>query len=236
MLASKPQNDALAKSVRGILVRTLRGERVPSDVAEDLAHDLVFGLVRRIEAGLVADESVRAYVRRAAVNRARDYYRQQSGVFERARLRDADADADEIAATDDDAERRLVRIEEEREGKLRIEALRRVLDMAPPRYRDVLTTVYLEEQPIEVLVRRELQRRAESACGRDDALATKRARASVDKVLERARTWVRENFGALRLVCSAKTGDRSTIATSSACQCGAATRRARTSSRLVHGC
>ena len=178
--------------VRGMLVRTLRGERVPGDVAEDLAHDLVFRLVRRIEAGLVAVESVPAYVRRAAVNRARDYYRQQRGGFERARL--DDADADQIAAMDDDAERRLVRIEEEREAKVRLEALRRVLDKAPPRYRDVLTTVYLEEQPIEVLVRRELQRRAASACGQDDALATKRARAAVDKVLERARKWVRASF------------------------------------------
>ena len=65
-----------------------------------------------------------------------------------------------------------------------------------PGYRGYLVAVYLDGTAIEELVRRELLRRL-AAGEMEEAdmvshLAHRRARAAVDKVLERARAWVRE--------------------------------------------
>lgn len=186
--------NALASNVRAVTLRAIRAEGIASDVAEDLAHDLLVRVLGRIEAGAVTPGSEEAYVRRAAANRARDHFRSQRPL-QRPLLRehlDAEAfDEDGLPANDNDAERQLVALEQDIEDAARLDTLAQLLETAPARYRAALYAVYIEGRPIEDLVRLELAERAASI---SDRTAYRRARATVDKTLERARTWLRERL------------------------------------------
>ena len=65
-----------------------------------------------------------------------------------------------------------------------------ILDEAPAQYRDVLVAVYLDGVPIDSLVDQELTREVQDRD--DDPIARRRrARARIDKLLQRARDWMR---------------------------------------------
>jgi hypothetical protein len=121
-----------------------------------------------------------------ARNRARDYFREQSGVRARASLAD---DPDELPAPRLGADDLLVETEEARERAIKIARIRYLITRAPPPYRRVLEHVHVASRPIEELVVTELARR-----GADprDALERRRSRAVIDKTLQRARAWIRE--------------------------------------------
>jgi DNA-directed RNA polymerase specialized sigma24 family protein len=167
---------------------TLLRTNVPPDVADDLAQSMTLVLVRRIEEGAVAEGSEDAYVRAAARNRARDYHREQSGVRARSTLCDA---IDDLAGAEDSIEECLVDREEALERERTAARLRALVHQAPERYRAVLVHVYVLGQPIETLTVLELARRCVSPDDRDQH---RRARAAVDKVLQRARDWLRERL------------------------------------------
>jgi DNA-directed RNA polymerase specialized sigma24 family protein len=169
-------------------VDTLRRTDVPPDIADDLAQSMTLVLVRRIEEGAVAQGSQDAYVRAAARNRARDYHREQSGVRSRSTLCDA---IDDLVGTEDSIEECLVDREEALEREHTASRVRALVHQAPERYRAVLVHVYVLGQPIETLTARELTRRCVSP---DDRAEHRRARAAVDKVLQRARDWLRERL------------------------------------------
>lgn len=187
----------LAGAIRGVAIVTLRGARVPADIVEDLAQDLTVEVAPRIEQGHVTPGSEGAYVRRCALNCARDHFRQQSGVFVRAQLRDADVE--EVASTDEDPERQLVHLEDSAAQGARVRAVRSVLDTAPPRYRDALVAVYLEGRAVEELVAAEMERRGSLGVvaheAKAEVIVRKRARDTVDQLLARARGWVRDRLG-----------------------------------------
>ena len=187
------RND-LAGAVRTLIIRSIEGCGVPRDVSEDLAHGLTLEVVRRIEEGQVGEGCEDAYTRRCARNRAQDHHRQQSGVFERANLRE-EADED-CLVTEEHVEQLLVQIEEQSHTHALVQQMCVLLDMAPERYRDVLLAVYIHGTPIEELARRELARRIEygEAVVHDDIsqrMAHKRARDAIDKLLQRGREWIR---------------------------------------------
>jgi len=186
--AHSAARNALAGSVRALCVITLRRNDVPSDVADDLAQSMTLLLVRRIEEGSVAEGSEDSYVRASARNRARDHHRDQSGLRARWTLID---ELDAIAGDETTTEDRLVGQEEAGERACVAERLRVLLDLAPERYRALLVQVYLMGQPIETLAVAELIRRG--ACN-DDRRERRRARAAVDKQLQRARVWLRDRL------------------------------------------
>ena len=178
----------LARAARSCFLQTLQAFRVPDASAEDYAGDLTFDLVCRIERGDVAIGHEDAYVKQCARNRARDHFREQSGVVSKF---DLDRDVD-VLPSDVDPERLLLALEAEEETRQLGQEVRALLDEAPPRYRDQLVAVYLNGTAIEELVQREILRRSLAGEAYDVAASHRRARAAVDKVLERARTWVRE--------------------------------------------
>ena len=186
--------NALAGAVRALALRSIAACGVPRDVGEDLANGMTLEVVRRIEDGRVTEGCEDAYTRRCARNRAQDHHRQQSGVFERARLRE-DAD-DACLVTEEDAEQLLVEIEDQSHTRALVQQMRVLLDQAPERYRDVLFAVYILGTPIEDLARSELLRRIAygEAIVNDEMslrIGQKRARDAVDKLLQRGREWIR---------------------------------------------
>ena len=69
-----------------------------------------------------------------------------------------------------------------------------VLRNAPQRYREALEAVYLDETPIDTLVDQEVFREWPWPDDADPMLVRRRARARVDKLLQRARDWVRSRL------------------------------------------
>src|SRR3974390_3205735 len=85
--------NALAGAIRRVCIETLLRMRLPEEVAEDLTQAMLPGLLDRIERGEAKPGCEDAYVRTSARNRARDHFREQSGVRSRASLGD---DPDEM--------------------------------------------------------------------------------------------------------------------------------------------
>lgn len=197
--AWRSARDSLAGALRGEAVRVLACEGVPAQARDDLAQAVAVAVLERIVGGAVTAGSEDGYVATAAKNRARDWHRERSGVYEKEGMVDEDAlaapDGDPLSvleSAEDDARRRLLEVR-----------VVRLLASAPARYRDALVAVYLEGVPIDALV--EIEMRAEwrepSQASLDEAraappeeaafLARRRARARVDKLLQRARDWIR---------------------------------------------
>lgn len=199
--ARRDARDGLAGALRSEALRVLVVSGVPAQARDDLAQAVTVAVLERIAEGAVAAGFEDGYLAVAAKNRARDWHREQSGVYEKMGIVDEDA----LAAPDLDPYAVL----EGAENGERLHALSArvatILTEAPARYRDVLVAVYLDSVPIDSLVEQELLRdwpslsssEAPSQRGergeRDDDLVARRrrARARIDKLLQRARDWMR---------------------------------------------
>lgn len=204
--------DELAGILRSEAVRVLSQNGIPPQSREDLAQSVTLSVLDRIVAGSVEPGFEDGYLAVAAKNRARDYHREASGVYEKTECYEEDF----FASSGLDPHSALERAEEERGEKALIDQVVHVLHTAPPRYREVLVAVYLEGTPIDLLVDREVEReslaahdgkpyvddtsvRARETTAMEDAIARRRrARARVDKLLQRARDWVRARVMAPR--------------------------------------
>lgn len=180
--------DELAGVLRDRAVSVLVVQGVPARARDDLAQAVTVTVLDRIVSGAVAPGFEEGYLAVAAKNRARDWHREESGVHEKMAIYEEDA---HVAPGLDPCG-----VLEEAEQNERMQALalrvERVLETAPPRYRDVLVAVYIEGTPIDSLVDQELFKEWPLDDGGDDAVAVRRrARARVDKLLQRARDWVR---------------------------------------------
>jgi len=173
--------NVLAGSVRALSVRVLVRRGLPRDLAEELAHEIVYKLLSRIEDGRVAPGSEDAYVRASARNRATDLAREQSGVRE---VPTGDEEAEASLFHEVTAEELMLAHEEQVDRGRRLASVHEALRDAPPRYRQVLTHVYVQGREIEELVLGELVARGAT---QSDGAARRRVRGTVDKLLERAR-------------------------------------------------
>lgn len=187
--------DALAGALRSEALRVLGIHGVPAQSQEDLAQGVAVTVLDRIVRGLVEPGFEDGYLVVAAKNRARDFHREQSGVYEKT----TSVDDAGLVAEGADPHAALERAEAGIRRRALVEAVSRVLDSAPARYRAALVAVYIDGVPIDALVDDELQRGLgemhvgpANEVGPDEAaLARRRARARVDKLLQRARDWVR---------------------------------------------
>lgn len=198
--------DQLAAILRAEAVRVLSQNGIPAQSREDLAQAVTLSVLDRIIAGSVEPGFEDGYLAVAAKNRARDYHREASGVYEKTECYEEDF----FASSGLDPHSALEHAEEERSERALVDQVVLVLHTAPPRYREVLVAVYLEGIPIDVLVDREVERESNAEVPYTDdtnvrargeghaasdveaAIARRRkARARVDKVLQRARDWVR---------------------------------------------
>jgi DNA-directed RNA polymerase specialized sigma24 family protein len=183
--AWRAARDTLAGALRAEALHVLTANGIPAHARDDLAQAVTVAVLERIVDGGVAHGHEDGYVGIAARNRARDWHREQSGVYEKSERLDQDG----LPAPDLDPHAALERAENEQRMRALAERVARLLETAPARYRDVLVAVYLEGVPIDTLVDQEL---FEVWPTGDDALAVRRrARARVDKLLQRARDWMR---------------------------------------------
>jgi DNA-directed RNA polymerase specialized sigma24 family protein len=184
---------ALAASIRRLATERLRMLGIPKDVADDEANYLGFELVRRIERQTIQNGCEAAYVKRCAQNRATDYYRHASGV--RATCVTAD---DEVHSIPDDRtpESILTQRQDAEALATRVARLRALIAAAPPGYAAVLEAVYVRGTLIDTMAREELELRIARGdeTTRSDA-TLKKARATVDQRLHRARDWIRAQLG-----------------------------------------
>lgn len=184
---------ALATAIRRLSSDRLRILGVPSDVADDEANYLAFELVRRIERQTIQIGCEAAYVKRCAQNRATDYYRHASGV----RATCVSADDDVNAIPDDRTPESILTQRQDAEAlATRVQRLRALIAGAPPGYAAVLDAVYVRGTLIDTMAREELELRI---CRGDESarndVALKKARATVDQRLHRAREWIRAQLG-----------------------------------------
>jgi DNA-directed RNA polymerase specialized sigma24 family protein len=203
--------DELAAILRSEAVRVLSQNGIPPQSREDLAQSVTLSVLDRIVAGSVEPGFEDGYLAVAAKNRARDYHREASGVYEKTERYEEDF----FACSGLDPHSALERAEEERGEKALLDQIVHVLHTAPARYREVLVAVYLEGTPIDFLVDREVERERESADAKpyaddtsiraresssveDAILLRRRARARVDTLLHRARDWFRARVMAPR--------------------------------------
>jgi RNA polymerase sigma factor (sigma-70 family) len=188
--------DQLASILREEAIRVLLMNGIPAQAREDLAQNLTLTVLTRIVDGAVEPGFEDGYLAVAAKNRARDWHREKSGVYEKTEAYDEDI----FVAPDPDPLAHLCQLEEEADERALVDRVVNVLHTAPPRYRDVLVAVYLDGVPIDTLVDQEMFRELPwAADGGDDPIATRRrARARVDKLLQRARDWVRARILAAR--------------------------------------
>lgn len=185
--------DQLASALREEALRVLLLNGVPAQVREDLAQNLTLTVLARILEGVVEPGFEDGYLTVAAKNRARDWHRERSGVYEKTEAYDEDA----LVAPELDPLAALCEVEDEADQRALIDRVINVLHTAPPRYRDALTAVYLHSTPIDDLVEQELFRELPFESG-DPVVVRRRARARVDKLLQRARDWVRARILAAR--------------------------------------
>lgn len=170
----------------------MRANGVPLDVADAEANYLAFTLGRRVEDGRIQPGSEDAYVRRCAQNRVADHFRETSGVHRASELRDEHDDS----ADERDPERLLSESEEAAIVASRVRRLRELVASAPEPHRAVLEEVYLKGTRIEVLAERLMAARIAGGLERaEDVGALRRARATVDQRLTRAREWIRARIG-----------------------------------------
>lgn len=177
--------DELAGALRDEALRVLSMNGVPPQARDDLAQAVTLTVLDRIVDGGVAPGFEDGYVAVAAKNRARDWHREESGVYDKRAMIDEEA----IPSTTPDPHAVLEQHENDERMRLLAHRVSGLLDIAPARYREALVAVYLEGVPIDVLVERELARERPWPDG--DLRARTRARARVDKLLQRARDWVR---------------------------------------------
>ncbi len=189
-VAWREAHNALAGALREEALRILVVNGIPPQARDDLAQGVTVSVLERVVRGAVAHGFEDGYVAVAAKNRARDWHREQSGVYDKTGMLEEDA----LPASDPDPHSAL----EQAEESVRMQALAgrvaRVLETAPQRYRDVLVAVYLEGVPIDSLVEQELSRELPWEGGDDHELLRRRARARIDKLLQRARDWVRSRL------------------------------------------
>jgi DNA-directed RNA polymerase specialized sigma24 family protein len=183
--------DALAGELRAQAIRVLGVSGVPAQAREDLAQAVTLSVLERIVRGAVAPGFEDGYIAVAARNRARDWHREESGVHEKMAVLEEDA----VAAPGPDPCSVLELAEADARLRQLADRVARVLESAPPRYRDALVAVYLEGVPIDALVEREIFGEwpwaADGTRGDDPVATRRRARARVDKLHQRARDWVR---------------------------------------------
>jgi DNA-directed RNA polymerase specialized sigma24 family protein len=180
--------DALAGALRTEALRVLVVSGIPAQARDDLAQAVTVAVLGRIVEGAVAPGFEDGYIAVAAKNRARDWHREQSGVYEKMGMYEEDAHA----APDLDPYAILERAEDGERLQALSTRVAEILEDAPPRYRDVLVAVYLEGVPIDSLVDLELSREWPSLSPSEDKIAARRrARARIDKLLQRARDWMR---------------------------------------------
>jgi DNA-directed RNA polymerase specialized sigma24 family protein len=177
--------DELAGALRAEALRILAMNGVAQQARDDLAQAVTVTVLERIIDGAVAPGFEDGYVAVAAKNRARDWHREESGVYDKRAMIDEDA----IPSTTPDPYAALESAENEERMRALAKRVHNVLEIAPARYREALVAVYLDGVPIDTLVEQELVR--EWPWPDDDARARARARARVDKLLQRARDWVR---------------------------------------------
>jgi hypothetical protein len=165
-------------------------------VREDLAQAVTLTVLARIVDGGVEPGFEDGYLAVAAKNRARDWHREASGVYEKTETYDEDF----FASSAPDPHAAMEIAEEEADTRALAERVAVVLQRAPARYRDALVAVYLNGMPIDALVEQELDREADARLSEsstdtrmvaDPIVMRRRARARVDKLLQRARDWVR---------------------------------------------
>jgi DNA-directed RNA polymerase specialized sigma24 family protein len=181
--------DRLASVLRDEAVRVLLIHGVPAQVREDLAQAVTLSVLGRIVDGAVEPGFEDGYLAVAAKNRARDWYRESSGVYEKTETYDEEGLAAITQAPDPYAILELA--EDQADAQRLAERVTMVLGRAPARYRDALTAVYIDGVPIDMLVEEELARGSPGDSRADPIARRRRARARVDKVLQRARDWVR---------------------------------------------
>ena len=190
--------DELAGALRDGAVRVLLVNGVPAQAREDLAQAVTVDVLARIIDGAVEPGFEDGYLAVAAKNRARDWHRESSGVYEKTETYDEDF----LVAPDLDPCSALELAEDEEDNRALADRIVLVMQGAPQRYRDALVAVYLEGVPIDSLVDEELLREWPSSSdedgGRDPIAARRRARARIDKLLQRARDWVRARVLAKR--------------------------------------
>lgn len=182
--------DALATTLRDQALRVLAANGVPAQAREDLAQAVTVTVLARIVEGAVQAGFEDGYLAVAAKNRARDWHREASGVYEKTEAYDEDF----LHATTPDPYAVLELAEDERHTQALVEKVAQVLRNAPQRYREALEAVYLEETPIDTLVDQEVFREWPWPDNVDPVLVRRRARARVDKLLQRARDWVRSRL------------------------------------------
>ena len=182
--------DALAGTLREEALKVLAVNGVPSSAREDLAQAVTVTVLARIVEGGVAPGFEDGYLAVAAKNRARDWHREASGVYEKTETYDEDF----LLSAQPDPYAVLELVEDERHTQALVEKVSQVLKNAPPRYRDMLFAVYLEETPIDTLVDQEVLREWPWPEDADPVAIRRRARARIDKVLQRARDWVRSRI------------------------------------------
>lgn len=186
--AWRDAHNDLARALRDEAMRVLVVNGIPPQARDDLAQGVTVSVLERVVNGGVAHGFEDGYVAVAAKNRARDWHREQSGVYEKMGA----VEDDLLPASDPDPHSALERAEEGERLERLADRVAAVLETAPARYREVLVAVYLEGVPIDSLVDQELFREWPID---DDVVATRRrARARVDKLLQRARDWVRSRM------------------------------------------
>lgn len=189
-LVTRARNE-LAQACRVLARKVLATRRIPAEEIEDLASEATMRVLGKLEAGSVKEGAEDAYVARAAKNAAADWHRAQSGVRRREELFDEalvpDDRTDDVFVGDDDEEAR---------ERAREKAAREALRDAPAAYRQIIVAVYFDMVPIESLVALELEkeRAAAGAAAPYAPDARRRARARVDKRLQRARDWLRRGI------------------------------------------
>ncbi|MBX3221668.1 MAG: hypothetical protein KF795_14200 [Labilithrix sp.] len=189
--------DELAGVLRDEAIRVLVTNGVPAQAREDLAQAVTLSVLGRIIDGAVEPGFEDGYLAVAAKNRARDWHRESSGVYEKTESYDEDL----LVAPDLDPYMALELAEDAEDSRALADRVLLVLRDAPQRYREALVAVYLEGVPIDSLVDEELFREWPWASDDDESdpvAARRRARARVDKLLQRARDWVRARVVAKR--------------------------------------
>jgi DNA-directed RNA polymerase specialized sigma24 family protein len=184
-VSSLQERERLARTLRQEALRVLSWNGVPAQVREDLAQAVTLTVLGRIVDGAVEPGFEDGYLSVAAKNRARDWHRETSGVYEKTEVYEEESLA--ALAPEPDPYAVLELMENEADARQLADRVAVVLQRAPTRYREALVAVYLEGVPIEALVQRELEVENES----DPVVARRKARARVDKLLQRARDWVR---------------------------------------------
>lgn len=181
--------DQLACALREEAVRVFVVNGIPAQARDDLAQAVTLSVLGRIVDGHVEPGFEDGYLAVAAKNRARDWHREASGVYEKTETYEEDF----LQATGPDPYAVLELAEEESDKRALADRVATVLQRAPARYREALVAVYLDGVPIDSLVDQELFRQWPWSTDEDrDPIAMRRkARARVDKLLQRARDWVR---------------------------------------------